>query len=104
MEPHERMHHIFHNLLRKLFIAIGHDIFRGEFKPYSLTFFIYGMFALFSVACVYTIFNYDILVVLSCTGIIGLGLEVRALNSLCLLFEDLKLSENNFETNKLINK
>lgn len=100
MEPHERMQYIFHNLLRKLFKAIGHDIFRGKFKPYLLTFFMHGLFALFSVAAVYTIVNYDMLVVLNCIGLIGLAHEVRALNSLYLIFEDLKLSENIFETNK----
>lgn len=78
MEAYQKMHHLFHNLLRRLFIFIGHDIFRdGEFKPYTLTFIIYGIFCTFLVGIYKTFAYYDIEVKLNMAAFIGLTLEVN---------------------------
>lgn len=76
MEPHQKMHHIFHNLLRKMFQAIGHDIYRGEFKPYTLTFIMYGLFSAFIIGAIYTLTQYDMTTALNVVGFIGLAFEV----------------------------
>lgn len=77
MEPHEKMHHLFHNLLRKLFIFMGHDIFRdGEFKPYALTYFMYVLLAWFFASVFKTIAYYDRTVVLQMIAFLGVAAEV----------------------------
>lgn len=77
MEPHERMHHLFHNLLRKLCIFIAHDIFReGEFKPYARTYFMYGLLGWFFASVFKTIAYYDMTVVLQMIPFLGVAIEV----------------------------
>lgn len=67
MVLHQKIHHIFHNLLRKMFQAIGHDIYRGEFKPYTLTFIMYGLFSIFVIGAIYTLTQYDMTTALNIT-------------------------------------
>lgn len=77
MEPHEKMHYLFHNLLRKLFILIAHDIFRdGEFKPYPLTYFMYGLLGWFLASTFKTVAYYDRTVVLQMIAFLGVAAEV----------------------------
>lgn len=77
MEPHVKMHHLFHNLLRKLFIVIGHDIYRGSvFKPYGLTFVMYGLLLYFFTGVIKTAAFYDAEVILNMIPLVGLVLEV----------------------------
>lgn len=71
------MHHLFHNLLRALFIIIGHDIFReGEFKPYALTYVMYGLLAWFFASIFKTVAYYDMTVVLQMIAFVGIAAEV----------------------------
>lgn len=80
MEPHQKMHYLFHTLLRKLFKIIGHDIFLdGEFKPYSITYIIYGLFVVFFAGAFKTLAFYDMVVVLNMIAYIGLVFEVTTL-------------------------
>lgn len=77
MEPHQKMHYLFHTLLRKLFKIIGHDIYRdGEFKPYFLTYCIHFLFVAFFVGAIKTLAFYDMAVVLNMLAYIGLVFEV----------------------------
>lgn len=60
MELHEQIHHLFYNLLRKLFVALGHDIFEpGDFKPGCFAIFLYTLNVLAYVSCIYTVCAYD---------------------------------------------
>lgn len=71
------MHHLFHNLLRKLFIAIGHDIFRdGEFKPYFHTYKMYALLALFLAGSIKTLAFYNLKTVLNMIAFLGVACEV----------------------------
>lgn len=71
------MHHLFHTLLRKLFILVGHDIFRDrEFKRYLLTYMMNALLVLFFIGAVKTIAFYDVNTVLTTIGFVGIGLEV----------------------------
>lgn len=81
MEPHQKMHHLFRNLLRRLFILIGHDIFReGVFKPYALTFVMYAWFTLFFIGAFYTMALYDLTIILNMIAFLGLACEVIILS------------------------
>lgn len=74
MEPHQKIRYLFHTLLRKLFIFIGHDIFRdGEFKPYSATYFIYVLFIIFFLGAFKTLAFYNMTVVLNMIAFLGLA-------------------------------
>lgn len=78
MEPHEKLHHLFHNLLRKLFAIIGHDIFReGEFAPYTFTYIIWAVFATFGLGIYQTLLYYDRDQVLGVLAFVGIALEVN---------------------------
>lgn len=69
MELHEKVHHLFYNLLRKLFVALGHDIFEpGDFKPGGFAFFLYSFNAISYVSCVYTLWTYDAVIGLHSVG------------------------------------
>lgn len=87
MESHQKLHYLFHTLLRRLFKIIGHDIFRdGEFKPYSVTFAIYVLLVAFIVGAIKTLAFYDMIVVLNVIAYIGLFLEVRQSSIFALHF------------------
>lgn len=78
MEPHQKLHHLFHNLLRRAFIFIGHDIFReGEFKPFALTYLMYGLLGWFFASVFKTVANYDRTVVLQMIAFLGTAAEVN---------------------------
>lgn len=82
MEPHQKVHHLFFNLLRILFKAIGFDIFRsGEFKPYLFTYVIYCLYASFFVGVTNTLLQYDLTTALNIIGLIGIAFEVN--DALC---------------------
>lgn len=77
MEPHQKLHHLFHNLLRKLFAIIGHDIFReGEFSPYMWTYVIWATFGTFGLGVYKTLLYYDMDQILNMLAFIGIALEV----------------------------
>lgn len=77
MEPHKKMHHLFHNWLRRLFVIIGHDIYRGSvFKPYGLTFASYGLFVLFFTGAYNTFIFYGGVVILNMIPFVGLAFQV----------------------------
>lgn len=78
MEPHQKMHHLFHNLLRKLFFVIGHDIFLpGVFKPYFHTYCMYALLAVFFAGAIKTLALYDLNVVLNMIVFLGIAREVK---------------------------
>lgn len=93
MEPHHKIHYLFHTLLRKLFICIGHDIFRdGEFKPYSGTYFIYVLFIIFFLGAFKTLAFYDMTVVLNMIAYLGLVCGKSNISECCSLIYDWPLS------------
>lgn len=60
MQPHEKIHHLFYILLRKLFISVGHDFFDdGKIKPNLLTYLVYGHLGMFYIGAIYTLIYYD---------------------------------------------
>lgn len=78
MEPHEKMQHLLYNLLRKLFIAVGHDVYRGSvFKPYGLTFVMYGLLVVFLCGTVKTVIFYDAVVILNMIPFLALASQVN---------------------------
>lgn len=80
MEPHTKMDYVYHKYLRALFILCGHDIFRERvFKPYTATYFMYALMALFFASIFKTIAYYDKTVVLSMIAFVGIALEVSFL-------------------------
>lgn len=82
MELHKKIHHLFYNLLRRLFVALGHDIFDlGEFKPGALAFFLYSFNGISYVSCVYTIWTYDALIGLHSVGPAAICIQV--IESVC---------------------
>lgn len=77
MEPHAKMHHLFHDLLRALCKFIGFDIFREEtFKPYAQTYIMYLLLAWFYSSIFKTFAYYDLTVILQMIAFIGVALEV----------------------------
>ena len=66
MEPHEKIRYSFYNLLRKLFIAVGHDFFGDDgFKPNLYTYCIYVVSVASFTSFLYTILVYDIAIKLT---------------------------------------
>ena len=60
MELHEKIHHLFYNLLRKLFAAIGHDFFHSDgFKPGFIAYSLYIINFIAYICCIYTIWMYE---------------------------------------------
>lgn len=77
MEPHQKMYHLFHVLLRKLFIYVGHDIFRpGKFMPYGLTYFMYFLLVIFFSGAIKTMAFYNMNIVLNMIAFVGIAFEV----------------------------
>lgn len=78
MQPHERIRHVFFNLIRKIFIFVGHDFFAQEhFKPYFLTYVMYGCEALMYIGTVKTICFYDIAQKLNVIAFVGIAFQVK---------------------------
>lgn len=78
MQPHEKIRHLFFNLLRKLFIFIGHDFYGGgEFKPYWLSYIMYGYLASFYIGAIYTVIYYDMLEKLNTIALTGIAVQVK---------------------------
>lgn len=78
MEHYQKLHYLFHNLLRGVFKLCGHDIFRdGNFRPYSVTYCMYAVILTFFFGIFKTCMYYDISVVLEMLVLFGLVLEVR---------------------------
>lgn len=80
MELHQKIHHLFYNLLRKQFAIIGHDIFRDEdrFKPYLATYFAYAWFSIGTLGVINTFANYGMADKLNCLGFFGVFFEVKS--------------------------
>lgn len=78
MKPHERMHHLFRNLIRKLLILVGQDFLRAdEFEPYFYTYVMYCLDVFFIIICVYTIAQYDVRTTLDVIPLLGINAEVK---------------------------
>lgn len=78
MKAHEKIKHLFFNLIRKTFIIVGHDFFVHEkFKPYWLTYIMYGLLALLYIGTGKTFFFYDLAHKLNITAFLGIGLQVK---------------------------
>lgn len=78
MEPHEKIRHSFYKLLRKLFMAVGHDFLRDDgFKPNFYTYCIYLVSATTLTSFLYTILIYDIATKLGSIAYLAMFCQVR---------------------------
>lgn len=77
MKPHERIRRLFFNHIRKTLSIVGHDLFRSEvFKPYWLTYAMYGAKVLMYMGTAKTLYFYDIIDRLNVTAFVGLAFQV----------------------------
>ena len=81
MELHKKIHHLFYNLLRKLFIACGRDIFKSSgFKPNYISFLLYIVNFVAYICCIYTVWTYEAAIGLHSFGVAAICIEVMQPN------------------------
>lgn len=82
MHLHERIGRVFNDWARKLYITIGHDIFRnGGLKLTPLTFFWYGIIVSLYLGGVYTVIVSDFITILSVLPYLGINTQVTTAQS-----------------------
>lgn len=81
LDPHHKMHYVFHVLIRKIVAFIGHDFFEvKEFKPCFLTYVMYLIMFWYWIGAFYSMTHYDLIVQLHMISLNALALEVRKYN------------------------
>lgn len=80
MDPLEKIRRLFFNYIRKVLVFVGHDIFGEEnFKPYWLTYIMYGINVVVYIGAAKTLYFYDIAEKLTTIACIGLAWQVNHL-------------------------
>lgn len=75
MESHVKIHHLFYNLVRRMFSLMGHDIFRGGiFEPTLHTYFMYTFYVSFFIGIGKTLTLFDRNLTLQMIAFLGLAL------------------------------
>lgn len=83
---HERVHLFFYKWVRALLSAVGHDIFRENFRPGIHAYFLYFMFGMFFLSCFYTIATRELMQALAGLSYLCIAWEVCLLFSFKLIF------------------